>query len=138
MDTRACVELIVEDHRVVADAAAAAAGPLAALIDALVERMRAGGRLIYVGAGTSGRLGVLDASECPPTFCSDPEQVVGIIAGGDAALRRSSEAREDDATGAAGPLAAAGLTAADGVVAIAAGGTTPFVLGSLEIATATG
>ncbi|MHC4129442.1 MAG: N-acetylmuramic acid 6-phosphate etherase [Planctomycetota bacterium] len=125
LDTAACVELIVEDHRAVAEAVAAASGALAAFIDRLVPRLRAGGRLIYLGAGTSGRLGVLDAAECPPTFQSRPEQVIGVIAGGDAALRRSSEAREDDPRD-------------DTVVGIAAGGTTPYVLGALELAKAAG
>lgn len=133
LQTRACVELIIEDHRVVADAVAAAAPALAAFVDGLVERLRGGGRLIYLGAGTSGRLGVLDAAECPPTFQSDPGQVVGVIAGGDGALRRSSEAREDDPRGAAAALDELGIAARDTVVAIAAGGTTPYVLGAVEI-----
>ncbi|MHC4420711.1 MAG: N-acetylmuramic acid 6-phosphate etherase [Planctomycetota bacterium] len=138
LDTAACVELIVEDHRAVAEAVAAASGALAAFIDRLVPRLRAGGRLIYLGAGTSGRLGVLDAAECPPTFQSRPEQVIGVIAGGDAALRRSSEAREDDPRGAADALNELRPTADDTVVGIAAGGTTPYVLGALELAKAAG
>jgi N-acetylmuramic acid 6-phosphate etherase len=138
LDTAACVNLIVEDHRAVADAVASAAGDLAAFIDRLVDRLRAGGRLIYVGAGTSGRLGVLDAAECPPTFQSPPEQVIGVIAGGDAALRRSSEAREDEPRGAAEALEGLGLTADDAVVGIAAGGTTPYVLGAIELAATAG
>ncbi len=138
LDSQACVELIIEDHRLVADAVAAAAGALAALIDGLVDRMRAGGRLIYVGAGTSGRLGVLDASECPPTFHRNPAQVIGVIAGGEAALRRSSEAMEDDPDGAAEALAELDLTSSDTVVGIAAGGTTPYVLGAVELAKAAG
>jgi len=132
------VELIVEDHRAVAEAVAAASGALAAFIDGLVPRLRASGRLIYLGAGTSGRLGVLDAAECPPTFQSRPEQVIGVIAGGDAALRRSSEAREDDPRGAADALSDLRLTGDDTVVGIAAGGTTPYVLGALELAKAAG
>jgi N-acetylmuramic acid 6-phosphate etherase len=138
LDAAACVELIVDDHRAVGDAVAGAGGALAALIEQIVPRMRAGGRLVYVGAGTSGRLGVLDASECPPTFQSDPEQVIGVIAGGDAALRRSSEAREDDPQGAAGALRDIKLTARDTVVGIAAGGTTPYVLGAIALAAAAG
>jgi N-acetylmuramic acid 6-phosphate etherase len=138
LDTAACVKLIVEDHRDVADAVASASGDLAAFIDRLVDRLRAGGRLIYVGAGTSGRLGVLDAAECPPTFQSRPEQVIGVIAGGDASLRRSSEAREDDPRGAAEALDELRLTAEDTVVGIAAGGTTPYVLGAVELAGAAG
>ena len=134
LDTAGCVQLIIEDHRAVPEAVAAAAPALTAFIDALVERVRAGGRLIYVGAGTSGRLGVLDAAECPPTFQSDPDQVLGIIAGGEAALRRSSEAREDDPRGAAPALGQLALGSLDTVVAIAAGGTTPFVLGAVDLA----
>jgi len=138
LDTRACVELIIEDHRGVADALKTAAADLAALIDGLVVRMRDGGRLIYVGAGTSGRLGVLDAAECPPTFHTDPAQVVGVIAGGDAALRRSSEFKEDDPAGARQSLEELGLCGRDTVIGIASGGTTPYVLGSLTIAKAAG
>ena len=134
LDTAACVRLIIDDHRAVPDAVAGAVEALAAFIDALAVRIRAGGRLMYVGAGTSGRLGVLDASECPPTFQSDPGQVLGVIAGGDAALRRSSEATEDDPRGARSSLAELGVGSTDTVVAIAAGGTTPYVLGAMVIA----
>jgi len=105
---------------------------ITALIEAVVEGMRAGGRLIYVGAGTSGRLGVLDASECPPTFFSDPEQVVGVIAGGDAALRTSSEGKEDEPEAGAEAVAELGVGKHDTVVGIAAGGTTPYVWGALR------
>jgi N-acetylmuramic acid 6-phosphate etherase len=91
-----------------------------------------GGRLLYLGAGTSGRLGVLDASECPPTFQSDPTQVVGIIAGGDESLRRSSEHREDQREGAQEELEKLGIGSMDTLLGIAAGGTTPWVLGALE------
>jgi N-acetylmuramic acid 6-phosphate etherase len=101
-------------------------------IDALVPRMIDGGRLLYLGAGTSGRLGVLDASECPPTFQSDPTQVVGIIAGGDESLRRSSEHREDQREGAQEELEKLGIGSMDTLLGIAAGGTTPWVLGALE------
>lgn len=97
---------------------------------------RAGGRLIYVGAGTSGRLGVLDASEAPPTFCVPAGRIVGLIAGGDAALRKSSEGLEDDADGAMPELRGLRLTASDSVLAIAAGGTTPFAVGALRLAKA--
>ncbi len=128
---RSVVELIVEDHRRVTEAVAAAAPAIGAFGEALVPRMERGGRLIYVGAGTSGRLGVLDAAECPPTFQSDPRQVVGIIAGGDAALRRSSEGREDDPDGAAADLDALALSRDDTVLGIAAGGTTPYVRGAI-------
>ncbi len=138
MDIEACVRLIIDDHRAVPDALAGAVPQLARFIEALVERLRAGGRLIYVGAGTSGRLGVLDAAECPPTFQSDPGQVLGVIAGGDAALRRSSEAREDDPRGAESVFVELGVGPDDTIVAIAAGGTTPYVLGAIELARAAG
>ncbi|MHC4948853.1 MAG: N-acetylmuramic acid 6-phosphate etherase [Planctomycetota bacterium] len=133
-----CVRLLADDHRAVGRAVEAAAAEITTFVEGLVPRMRAGGRLVYVGAGTSGRLGVLDASECPPTFCSDPDQVVGIIAGGDAALRRSSERREDDPDGARAALAPLALGPPDTVLGIAAGGTTPYVLGSLRIAAEAG
>lgn len=90
-----------------------------------------GGRLLYVGAGTSGRLGVLDASECPPTFCSEPSMVLGLIAGGDAALRRSIENVEDDAAAGAHAMRDHGVDGNDVVFGIAAGGTTPYVHGAL-------
>jgi len=109
---------------------------LTKLIEQVVAGMREGGRLIYVGAGTSGRLGVLDASECPPTFFCDPAQVVGIIAGGDGALRKSSEGMEDDREGAHAALDALELTQADTLIGIAAGGTTPYVWGAIEYARA--
>ena len=107
---------------------------LTKLIEQAVEGMRAGGRLIYVGAGSSGRLGVLDASECPPTFHCDPGDVVGVIAGGDGALRNSSEGAEDDEKGAHAALDALELTENDLLVGIAAGGTTPYVWGAIRYA----
>lgn len=134
LDAEAIIALIADDHEVVLDALRDARRELAAFIEDLVPRLRGGGRLIYVGAGTSGRLGVLDASECPPTFQADPRQIVGIIAGGDRALRRSSEAREDDPEGARGELQALDLTINDTVLGIAAGGTTLYVLGAIAIA----
>ncbi|PYP73981.1 MAG: N-acetylmuramic acid 6-phosphate etherase, partial [Gemmatimonadetes bacterium] len=97
----------------------------------VVGAFRAGGRLVYVGAGTSGRLGVLDASECPPTFGTPPELVVGIIAGGPKALMRSAEGAEDDVNAGAEAMDAARVVANDVVVGIAASGTTPFVRSAL-------
>jgi N-acetylmuramic acid 6-phosphate etherase len=138
LGVRAAVDAMVEDHMDVTRAVDAAAGSLAAFIGALVPRMRDGGRLIYVGAGTSGRLGVLDASECPPTFRSDPAQVVGIIAGGDSSLRRSSEGREDEPDGAREELERLAAGPRDTLLGIAAGGTTPYVLGAIRIAHACG
>ncbi len=107
---------------------------LTALVERVVKGMQKGGRLIYVGAGTSGRLGVLDASEIPPTFHADPDRVVGIIAGGDSALRVSSEGKEDDPEGAVSALEPLGLDADDTLVGIAAGGTTPYVWGAIDYA----
>lgn len=138
LDAQACVELVVEDLDSVHSALRGAARSITAFVEALVPRFLGGGRLVYLGAGTSGRLGVLDASECPPTFHVEPSRVVGVIAGGDAALRRSSEAREDDVHGAAPALDALCIGSGDTVLGIAAGGTTPFVIGGLALAAAQG
>jgi N-acetylmuramic acid 6-phosphate etherase len=104
----------------------------------VVNRMLEGGRLVYIGAGTSGRLGVLDASECPPTFCCDPGEVVGIIAGGDGSLRKSSEGKEDEEQGGIAALQAIELNKKDALLGIAAGGTTPYVWGALAYAKSRG
>jgi len=128
------VALISAEDRAVFTALEQARPALTAFIEAAEPRFNAGGRLIYIGAGTSGRLGVLDASEAPPTFDVPPGRVVGIIAGGDASLRRSSEGREDDPDGAAPELDALKLTNDDTLLGIAAGGTTPYVLGGLKSA----
>ena len=120
-----------EDQRTV-DAIANAAPVLADAIDRTAESLRAGGRLFYVGAGTSGRLGVLDAAECPPTFCTPPELVQGILAGGPPALLRSSEALEDLPEDGATAMATYQISALDVVVGITAGGTTPYVHGALK------
>ncbi|MFD5075535.1 N-acetylmuramic acid 6-phosphate etherase [Streptomyces sp. NPDC058371] len=114
-------------------AAVAAQLPLiAAAIDAVAERMSRGGRLIYAGAGTAGRLGVLDASECPPTFNTDPSEVVGLIAGGPSAMVTSIEGAEDSRELAAADLAALSLTADDTVVGVSASGRTPYAIGAVE------
>ena len=126
------IEWLAEDHEQVVESLRRAGPQLAPLIEGVVASLRAGGRLIYVGAGTSGRLGVLDASECPPTFNTDPSRVIGIIAGGDAALRRSSEGLEDDPEGAHEPLDRISVGPDDVLIGIAAGGTTPYVLGAIE------
>lgn len=107
-------------------------------IDAIAERLSSGGRLFYVGAGTSGRLGVLDAAECVPTFSVDPELVQGIIAGGEAALVHPIEGAEDDRDAGRAELLARSLWERDAVVGIAASGRTPYVLGALEVANETG
>lgn len=129
-----CVRLINAEDAAALDAVRAAQPAMIAFIEAIENNFRAGGRLIYLGAGTSGRLGVLDASEAPPTFCIEPGRIVGIIAGGDGALRRSSEGKEDDPEGARAELEALALTARDAILGIAAGGTTPYVLGGLGLA----
>lgn len=108
--------------------------PLAKAIDLTSEALRRGGRLFYVGAGTSGRLGVLDAAECPPTFCTPPEMVQGIIAGGAGALVRSSEDLEDRIEDGAAAIAQRQIVELDVVVGISAGGTTPFVRGAMQAA----
>lgn len=134
LDAAAIAALMAEDSRAVTEAVAAAAPAIGALVESMVPKFAQGGRLLYFGAGTSGRLGVLDASECPPTFMSDPGQVVGVIAGGDGALRRSSEGREDEWDGARAEIERLGVGPQDTVVGIAAGGTTPYPLGAIRIA----
>jgi N-acetylmuramic acid 6-phosphate etherase len=131
MDTAGVLGAISEADHDVAPRVAACLGEIAAFVDLVHPRLARGGRLIYLGAGTSGRLGVLDASECPPTFQTDPAMVVGLIAGGDAALRKSSEHREDEPDGAHAELDALGVGTDDAVLGIAAGGTTPYVLGGV-------
>ena len=106
--------------------------PLESLISEVVKKMKNGGRLFYIGAGTSGRLGVLDASECPPTFGTDPSKVVGIVAGGDAALRASIEDAEDDPNQAWKDLQKYTISSKDVVIGIAASGTTPYVVGGIH------
>ncbi|HSM81112.1 MAG TPA: N-acetylmuramic acid 6-phosphate etherase [Nodosilinea sp.] len=122
-----------EDERTLA-AIAGARQELAAAIEATALALGQGGRLFYVGAGTSGRLGVLDAAECPPTFCTPPELVQGIIAGGAGALVKSSEGLEDIAEDGAAAIAARHIQPNDVVVGITAGGTTPYVRGAIAAA----
>lgn len=126
------VDLINAEDRTVADAVHAQRDAIAAVLSAAEEVMRSGGRLFYAGAGTSGRLGVLDASEIPPTFGAPPDLVQGVIAGGAAALTRSQEGAEDRPDGARDDLDQAGVRAGDLVIGIAASGTTPYVRGALQ------
>ena len=135
LDTRSVrqtLELINDQDATIAAVVRDQLPEIASLVDKVVGVMGRGGRLIYVGAGTSGRLGVLDASECPPTFHTDPSQVIGLIAGGDAALRQSSEGMEDDQDGAQAELKRLNVGELDVVVGIAAGGTTAYVLGAIR------
>ena len=141
IDTASALEIVdligAEDAGVPA-AVARAREDIARAIDLVEAAFRAGGRLLYVGAGTSGRLGVLDAAECPPTFGSPPEMVVGIIAGGLPALIRSVEGAEDDVNAAIGEMDARRVGPNDAVVGIAASGTTPYVRAALGRAQALG
>jgi N-acetylmuramic acid 6-phosphate etherase len=132
------VDLMHDEDRTVADAVYSAREELARTIDLVVDAFNRGGRLVYVGAGTSGRLGVLDATECPPTFGSPPEVVSGIIAGGMPALVRSQEGAEDDVAAAATAIDERGVTDRDVVIGIAASGTTPFVRAAVKRAQALG
>jgi N-acetylmuramic acid 6-phosphate etherase len=128
------VDLFNQEDQKNIEAIASARVELAQAIDLATEALKHGGRLFYVGAGTSGRLGVLDAAECPPTFCTPPELVQGIIAGGAGALIRSSEDLEDRAEDGESAIAQRHITDLDVVIGIAAGGTTPFVHGALQAA----
>ena len=132
------VDLMNVEDRGVVDAVASQRDVIAQTIAAVERAFLSGRRLLYIGAGTSGRLGVLDASECPPTFGTDPSMVVGIIAGGDRALRSPIEGAEDDPTGGADAMDAHAVTSGDVVVGIAASGTTPYVRGALLRARALG
>jgi N-acetylmuramic acid 6-phosphate etherase len=138
LSTAELVDLFCVNDLLPQQAVALAAPALAAAIDAIAARLAAGGRLFYLGAGTSGRLGVLDAAECPPTFCSPAELVQGVLAGGAGALLRSSEGLEDRREGGREDLLERGFRPADALVGIAAGGTTPYVLGGLEHGRAVG
>ncbi|MDX2412201.1 MAG: N-acetylmuramic acid 6-phosphate etherase [Woeseiaceae bacterium] len=128
------VRLVNSEDAKLASAVADQAKEIADAIDLIADRLAGGGRLIYVGAGTSGRLGVLDASECPPTFSADPEQVIGLIAGGSEALQRAVEGAEDSAEQGVADLQAIRLSECDVVVGIATSGHTPYVLGALKFA----
>jgi N-acetylmuramic acid 6-phosphate etherase len=121
-----------EADRAVFDALGAALPAIARAADAIAERLAAGGRWFYTGAGSSGRLGALDAAELPPTFGTDPSLVVALVAGGRAAMFEAVEGAEDDASAGARDLAAAGVTRKDVVVGISASGSTPYVAGALE------
>ena len=130
-------DINTEDHKV-ADAVQKAIPQIEKLVTGIVERMKRGGRIFYMGAGTSGRLGVLDASEIPPTFGMDPSWVIGIIAGGDTALRNPVENAEDDTVQGWKDLQAFNVNEKDTVIGIAASGTTPYVIGALKEARAHG
>jgi N-acetylmuramic acid 6-phosphate etherase len=134
LSTLELVDLFNKEDVNTLNAIAGARAELAAAIDTIADSLRQGGRLFYVGAGTSGRLGVLDAAECPPTFCTPPELVQGILAGGAGALVKSSEGLEDIASDGAQAMADHDIGKHDVVVGITAGGTTPYVHGAIESA----
>ncbi|MCS6804670.1 MAG: N-acetylmuramic acid 6-phosphate etherase [Acidobacteriota bacterium] len=138
VSTLELVRLINQQDQRVAAAVADELPRIAAAIDAIVERWQQGGRLFYVGTGTSGRLGVLDAVECPPTFGISPDRVQAIIAGGYEACWRAVEVAEDDPDAGAQSIIERGVTAQDAVVGIAASGRTPFTIGALTQARALG
>jgi N-acetylmuramic acid 6-phosphate etherase len=138
LPTLDALRIINAEDKKVADAVERVLPAIARAVDGIVERLRRGGRLFYTGTGTSGRLGVLDASECPPTFGVSPELVQGIIAGGYEACHKSVEASEDDRDAGAKDLQARGLRGDDAVVGIAASGRTPYTIGAVEYARALG
>ena len=132
------LRIINREDQKVAGAVAAEIPNIAKAVDEIAARLSAGGRLFYVGAGTSGRLGVLDAAECPPTFQVSPDLVQGIMAGGDAALARATEASEDDADAGRRDVAGRDLSARDALVGISTSGRTPYVLGAVAAGRALG
>jgi len=138
MSTGELLRNINAEDRTVADAVAKCIPAMEPLIDAIAERMARGGRLFYIGAGTSGRLGIVDASECPPTFGVPHGMVVGLIAGGDSAIRKAVEFAEDDTEQGWKDLQEHAIGADDTVVGIAASGGTPYVVGALKSARAEG
>jgi len=131
LSTEEVLRIINAEDALVAGAVEREIPAIARAVDAIVAAIEKGGRLFYIGAGTSGRLGVLDASEMPPTFSAPPTMVQGIIAGGDAALSRATETTEDDPSIGGGDLLARGFTGSDVLVGIAASGRTPYVLGAV-------
>ncbi len=132
--TEEMLELFQRENLNAVNAVGKALPEIGRAVDAVAERLSRGGRLFYVGAGTSGRLGVLDASECPPTFGVSPETVVGVIAGGERCLTRAAEGQEDDAGAGRRDLEARGVCAGDAVVGISSSGGAAYVVGALEYA----
>ena len=132
MSVEQAVELMHQQDLRAVEAVGREGAAVARATELVVAQLRSGGRLFYFGAGTSGRLGVLDASECPPTFRTPPEMVQGVIAGGEAAMFRAQEGAEDSVEGAASDVDSRGIGARDVVIGIAAGGTTPYVHGALR------
>lgn len=138
LDTLSLVRQVNAEDAMVPRAVAERSEEIATAVDGISERLRRGGRLIYIGAGTAGRIGVIDASECPPTFGTDPDTVIGLIAGGDKAIRYAVENAEDDIEAAPTELATLELSERDIVVGISASGRTPYVVGGLSYARSVG
>lgn len=131
VDTLTRLTRLNDEDRLVADAVRGTLPDVARCVDAVTERLRRGGRLVYVGAGTSGRLGVLDAAECPPTFGTDPTRVVGVIAGGERALTRAVEGAEDRAEEGVGAMRELGVGPGDAVIGLAASWRTPYTVAAV-------
>jgi N-acetylmuramic acid 6-phosphate etherase len=138
LSTLEIIELMNDEDRTVADAVQAALPSIAKAINSIYQTLKNGGRLFYIGAGTSGRIGILDASECPPTFCTPPEMIQAIIAGGESAVFTAVEGAEDGKDEGADDLCVRNLTKSDIVVGIAASGRTPYVKGALNYARTVG
>jgi N-acetylmuramic acid 6-phosphate etherase len=138
LSTRELLRLVNREDAIVPAAVAAAGDELAVAIDAIVERLRGGGRLVYVGAGTSGRLAALDAEECESTFSTEPGQVTAIVAGASLGSAAERDAAEDDGEAGAEAVRALGIARDDAVVGVSASGRTPFVVGAVEAAAAAG
>ncbi|WP_296826342.1 N-acetylmuramic acid 6-phosphate etherase [uncultured Megasphaera sp.] len=138
LPTEAMVSLINDEDHKVAEAIKGIVPDIARAVDVIADRLRQGGRLFYMGAGTSGRLGILDAVECPPTYSTDPDQIQGLIAGGYDAIFRAKEGAEDSPDLGRDDLIEKGLTAGDIVVGLSASGRTPYVVGGLTYANSVG
>jgi N-acetylmuramic acid 6-phosphate etherase len=138
LSTRELLDLVNREDAIVPAAVAAAGDELAAAIEAIVDKLRGGGRLVYVGAGTSGRLAALDAEECQSTFSTDPGQVTAIVAGALLGSAAERDAAEDDTDAGADAMRALGIARDDAVVGVSASGRTPFVVGAVEAAAAAG
>ena len=138
LSTRELLAIVNREDAIVPAAVAAAGDELATAIDAIVEKLRGGGRLVYVGAGTSGRIAKLDADECESTFSTEPGQVTAIVAGASLGSAAERDAAEDDAEAGVRSLRTLGVAGNDAVVAVSASGRTPFVVGALEAAAAAG
>ena len=132
LSTEQILQTINQEDRTIPEAVSLALPQIEALVEVTLQRLRSGGRLFYIGAGTSGRLGIVDASECPPTYGVPQGMVIGLIAGGDGAIRKAVENAEDDLLGAQKDLMVYDITSNDIVVGIAASGRTPYVIGGLN------